>query len=86
VIVFLFHPMQEAHMGKLKLSLEHLTVESFASEEPAGGARGTVHARQDTEYETCGAGYTCAYVETCQHWYTCYMDCTMDCTFRPHCI
>ncbi|HVG44285.1 MAG TPA: hypothetical protein VM890_06120 [Longimicrobium sp.] len=68
-------------MAKLKLSLEHLTVESFASEEPAADARGTVHGRQDTDYETC-AGYTCVYAETCQNWRTCYMDCTMDCTFR----
>jgi hypothetical protein len=67
-------------MRKLKLSLEQLAVESFASEEPAADARGTVHGHQDTNYETC-AGYTCAYAETCQHWQTCYMDCTMDCTF-----
>ena len=66
-------------MGKLKLSLEHLAVETFATAQPAS-ARGTVHARQDSDYETC-AGYTCFYAETCANWRTCYMDCTMDCTF-----
>lgn len=68
-------------MGKLKLTLEHLAVESFASVEPAADARGTVRGQQDTENETC-AGYTCVYVHTCLHWHTCYMDCTMDCSFR----
>lgn len=67
-------------MAKLKLSLEHLAVESFDSVKPAASARGTVRAREDTGNETC-AGYTCFYAETCQHWETCYMDCTMDCTF-----
>jgi hypothetical protein len=71
-------------MGKLTLSLDQLAVESFASEEPAAGTRGTVHGREDTDYETC-AGYT-FYAETCENWATCYMDCTMDCTFRPRCL
>ena len=73
-------------MGKLKLSLERLAVESFASVERAAKARGTVRGQQETSWETCAGYYTCAYVETCQHWHTCYMDCTMDCTFRPHCL
>lgn len=71
-------------MGKLKLVLEQLAVESFACAEPAAGGRGTVRGQEDTEFETC-AGYTCAYAETCQNWPTCYMDCTMDCTFHPRC-
>ena len=71
-------------MGKLKLSLEQLAVESFASEEPAAKARGTVRGQQESGWETCGE-YTCAYAETCQNWPSCYMDCTMDCTFRPRC-
>jgi hypothetical protein len=56
-------------MGKLKLSLEQLAVETFATDKPAAVARGTVHARQES------------YAETCENWQTCYMDCTMDCTF-----
>ena len=49
-------------------------VETFATEKPAAVARGTVHARQES------------YGETCENWQTCYMDCTMDCTFpRWHC-
>jgi hypothetical protein len=70
-------------MSKLKLSLEQLAVESFASVETAD-ARGTVRGQQASGYETCGE-YTCFYVETCQNWPSCYMDCTMDCTLRPKC-
>jgi hypothetical protein len=83
-VILPFHLTQEAHMGKLKLSLEQLAVESFASAEPAAEARGTVRGQQESSWETC-AGYTCVYAETCQNWPTCYMDCTMDCTFRPRC-
>jgi hypothetical protein len=72
-------------MSKLKLSLEQLAVESFASVETAD-ARGTVRGQEDTEWETCGFNYSCANVETCGNWATCYMDCTMDCSFRPHCV
>jgi len=71
-------------MGKLKLSLEQLSVESFASAERPAETRGTVRGQQESSWETC-AGYTCVYVETCQHWHTCYMDCTMDCTLGPRC-
>lgn len=71
-------------MSKLKLSLERLAVESFASVERPADARGTVRGQQESSWETC-AGYTCVYAETCQHWQTCYMDCTMDCTFGPRC-
>jgi hypothetical protein len=56
-------------MGKLKLTLEQLAVETFATREQAAVARGTVHARQES------------YFETCENWRTCYIDCTMDCTF-----
>lgn len=70
-------------MGKLKLSVEDLAVETFASEEPRAGGRGTVHAH-DSFYETW-EDYSCAYVETCGNWRTCYIDCTMDCTFRWNC-
>lgn len=72
-------------MGKLKLSLEQLAVETFATREPRPDARGTVHAREDSAYETWEE-YTCVYAYTCAHWDTCYMDCTMDCTFRPKCV
>jgi hypothetical protein len=84
VTPFPFHLIKAAHMGKLKLSLEHLTVESFASEERAADRRGTVHGRQNT-YETCIGYYTCVYAETCENYPTCYMDCTMDCTLGPRC-
>jgi hypothetical protein len=77
---FPFHFGKEAYMGKLKLSVEQLAVETFATDKPAAVSRGTVHARQESSWETC-AGYTCFYAETCQNWRTCYMDCTMDCTF-----
>jgi len=73
-------------MSKLKLFLEQLAVESFASVEPAAAARGTVRGQEDTEWETCGFNYSCVYAETCQNWPSCYMDCTMDCSFRPHCV
>ena len=66
-------------MRKLKLSLENLAVETFTTEKPGGKARGTVHARESF-YETWEE-YSCAYVETCANWRTCYIDCTMDCTF-----
>lgn len=66
-------------MGKLKLSLENLAVETFTTEKPGATARGTVHARESF-YETWEE-YSCAYVETCANWRTCYIDCTMDCTF-----
>jgi len=69
-------------MGKLKLSLEQLAVESFASVEPAADPRGTVRGQQESGWETCGE-YTCVYAETCQHWETCYMDCTMLCSMQP---
>lgn len=71
-------------MGKLKLTIEHLAVETFTPADPRAAARGTVHARESF-YETWEA-YSCAYVETCAHWDTCYIDCTMDCTFRPRCV
>jgi hypothetical protein len=84
VIPFPFHLFKAADMGKLKLSLEKLAVESFASTDRAADARGTVRGQQESSWETC-AGYTCFYAETCQNWPTCYMDCTMDCTFGPRC-
>ncbi len=68
-------------MRKLKLSLEHLAVETFPTAHPKADARGTVHAREDSAYETWEA-YSCVYAETCAHWETCYMDCTMDCSLR----
>ncbi|HEX2081526.1 MAG TPA: hypothetical protein VHG08_27730 [Longimicrobium sp.] len=68
-------------MGKLKLTLENLAVESFAVEKPAADVRGTVRGQEGSHYETWEA-YSCQYVETCQNWRTCYMDCTMDCSFR----
>lgn len=70
-------------MGKLKLSLEHLAVETFTAGKPDAKARGTVHARESF-YDTMEE-YSCAYVETCANWRTCYIDCTMDCTFRWNC-
>ncbi|HEX6370013.1 MAG TPA: hypothetical protein VF006_13920 [Longimicrobium sp.] len=70
-------------MGKLKLSLEHLAVETFTTDRPGSNRRGTVHAH-DSFYETW-EGYSCVYAETCQNWRTCYIDCTMDCTFRWNC-
>lgn len=72
-------------MRKLKLSLEHLAVETFAAQAPRADTRGTVHAREESHYETW-EGYSCVYAETCQHWDTCYQDCSMDCTFRPKCV
>ncbi len=68
-------------MSRRKLNLDHITVDSFATTGTPAAARGTVRAHQDTEWETC-AGFTCGYVETCGHWPTCYIDCTMDCTMR----
>jgi hypothetical protein len=67
-------------MGKLKLSLEHLAVETFTTEKPAADARGTVHARESFyetwEDPTCGQDHTCA------NWNTCNIDCTMLCSFH----
>ncbi len=71
-------------MAKLKLSLEDLAVETFAVPQTKAAARGTVHAREASFYETW-EDYSCAYVETCANWRTCYIDCTMDCTFRWEC-
>ena len=68
-------------MGKLKLSLEQLAVESFASEEPAAEKRGTVRGQQESGPETCGE-YIC-YAGTGEHQDTCYMDCTMLCSIGP---
>jgi hypothetical protein len=53
-------------MKKVKLNLEALAVESFATDE-AAGSRGTVLARSDTNYEiggTCGSEYN-TYYESC---------------------
>jgi hypothetical protein len=68
-------------MAKLKLSLESLAVESFDVKKPAADVRGTVHGQEGSFYETWEA-YSCQYVETCANWQTCYIDCTMDCSFR----
>jgi hypothetical protein len=64
-------------MDKLKLSLEQLAVESFASEEPAAEKRGTVRG-QESNPQTCGE-YVC-YAGTEEPQDTCYMDCTMLCS------
>jgi hypothetical protein len=83
VILLPFTLSKAAHMGKLKLSLEDLAVETFATARMEATARGTVHARASW-YETW-EDYSCQYVETCANWRTCYIDCTMDCTFRWNC-
>jgi len=67
-------------MGKLKLSLEDLAVETFTTGKPEANARGTVHARESF-YETWEE-HSCAHVETCGNWHTCYIDCTMICSFH----
>jgi len=68
-------------MGKLKLSLENLSVESFATAEAAAAARGTVRAHDDSGWYDTWEPNTCQHGETCAQWHTCYIDCTMDCSF-----
>ena len=52
-----------------------------AYSEPAADVRGTVRGQEASFYETWEE-YSCEYVETCANWRTCYIDCTMDCSFR----
>ncbi|HEU4559180.1 MAG TPA: hypothetical protein VFS20_15065 [Longimicrobium sp.] len=45
-------------MAKLKLDLQQLRVESFAAQEVANAASGTVRAREITQDVTCGCQAT----------------------------
>lgn len=61
-------------MKKVKLNLDDLRVESFATTPPASSGRGTVFG-QATEPQTCGAGATC--YQTCTEvGVTCVNPCT----------
>lgn len=65
-------------MKKLKLNLDDLKVESFATTPEAPDRAGTVHAYDDptpTCIDTCGTGCTC---DTCTMCYTCATNCTCE--------
>ena len=71
-------------MRKLKLSLEELTIESFATGEEMKGA-GTVKGqmlftrRCDTADDTCFAAYTCYEYDTCGGYNTCDFESCGEC-------
>ena len=71
-------------MKKLRLELEELQVESFTTAE-LDGDRGTVEAyisvRCNTNYTCDPANNTCAYVETCGEWASCYVSCDGSCPY-----
>ncbi|HEU0015930.1 MAG TPA: hypothetical protein VFQ45_19790 [Longimicrobium sp.] len=68
-------------MGKLRLNLDEVSVESFETVDAAEAPRGTVRAHDDSGWYETWEPNTCQYAETCAHWHTCYQDCSMDCTF-----
>jgi hypothetical protein len=65
------HSSREAVMKRLKLNVEELQVESFASTSPESGMRGTVRAHAKATQETCGCteGWDTCYTapESCAH-------------------
>lgn len=63
-------------MQKMKLDLEQLAVESFATKGAEAGARGTVHGNAVTRF--CSVISTCA-VDTCQ------LSCTGSCATGLNC-
>lgn len=69
-------------MKKLQLDLAELKVESFETSDAADG-RGTVHGhvslRCVTNYTCNPANNTCAHVETCGEWESCYVSCDTAC-------
>jgi hypothetical protein len=65
-------------MARIKLKLEHLSVESFETAE-VPSTRGTVHARQFGGTNTCvSSGPTCA-GEECTRATLCMASCQMEC-------
>ncbi|HEX2208628.1 MAG TPA: hypothetical protein VHG93_13160 [Longimicrobium sp.] len=69
-------------MKKLHLELSDLSVESFETTDAVDG-RGTVQAhispRCVTNYTCDEAANTCAHVETCGGWASCYVSCDTQC-------
>ena len=43
----------------MKLKIEELLVDSFATDDAARDARGTIHAHEATPYWSCQPKYTC---------------------------
>lgn len=68
-------------MTKLKLDPETLAVESFAAQEPADDATGTVrgHSFVTVDYRLCGGDQSAECIETDFHWYTCGNSCINMC-------
>ena len=46
-------------MEKIRLDLDALEVDSFATDEPESAARGTIHAHVRTNEPAYTCGYTC---------------------------
>ncbi|HST61057.1 MAG TPA: hypothetical protein VLK84_20300 [Longimicrobium sp.] len=68
-------------MKKLKLDPEMLAVESFAPDESADDAIGTVraHSYVTVDYRPCGGEQSAQCVETDFHWRTCGNSCVYMC-------
>jgi hypothetical protein len=65
-------------MRKLKLDMDALRVETFRPDTDRDGARGTVHARGETDAASCPhTGFPC--YETHYNWYTCGVSCLDEC-------
>jgi hypothetical protein len=75
-------------MRKIKLDPETLDVETFQVDEALEAARGTVHARGETDETSCPhTGWPC--YETHYNWYTCGVSCQFQCILTgcmPTCI
>lgn len=80
-------------MQKRKLDIDHLEVESFATE-PVSGARGTVQAHitgpTNCNPDTCDltARRTCDTCNTCNYscWDTCDIEATCAMSCNPTCV
>ena len=65
-------------MTKQKLDIDHLQVESFATQPAGPGMRGTVEAHGQSEPYQCASGvWTC--LETCDVNATCGLSCNPTC-------
>ena len=75
-------------MRKLKLDTENLRVDTFKTAPDTEPARGTVHARGETDETSCPhTGFPC--YETHYNWYTCGVSCQFACLMTgcmPTCV
>ena len=71
----------ETTMHKLKLELDHLSVESFDTNAPEGARRGTVEAHRPTLVGTCDSCFetNCTCAPSCVSCVSCFNTCGNTC-------